>query len=97
MALLMDKDPNTGIELNGMYYRIDKLNFNDYQFQIVVTGYASEQAYIDKMLPISQPRAYTFDYDKSDLESNYIYSYAYNLLKTHEDFKQAINDETVSQ
>lgn len=82
----MNKDPNIGIGLNGMYYRIDKINFNDYQFQIVVTGYASEQAYIDKMLPISQPRAYTFDYSKEVLSQSNVFEYAYFLLKGHPDF-----------
>lgn len=94
MALLLDKDPNTGLELNGLYYRIDKINFNDTQFQVVVTGYASEQAYKDDIsLPVSQPRAYTWDYSKQDLvESGLnIFEYAYALLKQLDIFKGAVD------
>lgn len=90
MALLLDKDPNTGVEINNMYYRIDKVNFNDFDFQVVVTGYASEQAYLDKMIPVSNPRAYTFgDLNKELLSQSNVYEFAYNLLKSHEDFKAA--------
>lgn len=93
MALLLDKDPNTGLEISGMYYRIDKMNFNDYQFQVVVTGYASIDAYKNTKAPIAEPRAYTWDYDKLDLTSSElnIFEYAYNLLKSHDDFKEAVD------
>ncbi|WP_414052878.1 hypothetical protein [Macrococcus animalis] len=94
MALLLDKDPNTGLELNGLYYRIDKINFNDTQFQVVVTGYASEQAYQDDISqPIAQPRAYTWDYSKEDLVTSglNIFEYAYALLKQLDEFKGAVD------
>lgn len=89
MGLTMQRDANTGIELDGLYYRIDKINFNDYNFQVVMTGYASQQAYQDKNLPISQPRAYTWEYNKNDLLDVSIFEYAYATIKQHDDFKIA--------
>ena len=89
MGLTLNKDPNTGIELEGLYYRLDKINFNDFNFQVVITGYASQQAHQDGHLPIAQPRAVTWDYSKEDLLNVNIFEYAYTMLKTHEDFKSA--------
>lgn len=90
MALELDKDINTGIELSGMYFRIDKINFNDYDFQVIATGYASEKAYREGAVPISQPRAYTQrGYNRQDLLSVNIFEYAYNCLKNTEAFKEA--------
>lgn len=87
MGLTMQRDANTGIELDGMYYRIDKINFNDYDFQVVMTGYASQQAYKEGNLPIAQPRAYTWGYNKMDLPE--VFEYAYSMIKQHDDFKVA--------
>lgn len=89
MGLTMQRDANTGIILEGMYYRIDKINFNDYDFQVVMTGYASQQAYQEQNLPISQPRAYTWGYDKNELLDVSIFEYAYNTIKEHPDFQGA--------
>jgi|SRR5690625_563481 len=85
----MQRDANTGIILDGMYYRIDKINFNDVLFQVVMTGYASQQAFQDQNLPISQPRAYTWEYEKNDLLNISIFEYSYNMIKEHPDFKGA--------
>ena len=89
MGLTMNKDSNTGVELDGLYYRIDKINFNDFDFQVVMTGYASQQAYQEQNLPIAQPRAYTWGYNKDDLMNVNIFEYAYTMIKEHEDFKQS--------
>ena len=88
MALSLDYDYNTGIEMSGMYFRIDKINFNDYAFQVIATGYASEQAYREGKKPISEPRAYNLmDYSKSDIEQ--AFQFAYSVLKHHPAFEGA--------
>lgn len=88
MALSLDYDYNTGIEMSGMYFRIDKINFNDYAFQVIATGYASEQAYRDGKRPISEPRAYNLmGYDKRDIEQ--VFQFAYSVLKHHPAFEGA--------
>lgn len=99
MGLTMSKDPNTGIELDGLYYRIDKINFNDFDFQVVMTGYASQEAYQEQNFPIAQPRAYTWGYNKNDLLNVSIFEYAYTMIKEHDDFKQAedVLDDTEEQ
>ena len=89
MGLTMSKDPNTGIELDGLYYRIDKINFNDFDFQVVMTGYANQRAFKEGNLPIAQPRAYTWGYQKDDLLNVNIFEYAYSMIKEHDDFKVA--------
>lgn len=87
MGLTMQRDANTGIELDGLYYRIDKINFNDFDFQVVMTGYASQKAYKEGNLPIANPRAYTWGYHKVDVPE--IFEYAYTMIKQHDDFKVA--------
>lgn len=88
MAILLNEDPNTGLTMDNMYYRIDKINFNDRDFQIVMTGYASEEAFRNGALPISEPRAYTFgNYGKENIPE--IFAFAYNLIKLFPDFKNA--------
>ena len=89
MAITMNQDPNTGVQLDGLYYRIDKMNFNDFDFQVVMTGYASKEAHDQKALPMAQPRAYTWEYSKADLLDVNIFEYAYKKIKEHEDFKDA--------
>ena len=90
MALLLDKDINTGIELDNMYFRIDKINFNDHDFQVVATGYASEKAYQEGKLPISEPRAYTLkNYNRDELVKQNVFEFAYNCLKTAKAFEDA--------
>lgn len=90
MGLTLDKDIHTGIELKGMYFRIDKVEFNDRDFQVVATGYASEKAYRDGSLPVSQPRAYTMhNYDREEMIKSNIFEFAYNSLKTAEAFEEA--------
>lgn len=91
MALILTNDPNTGIELQGLYFRIDKINFNDYDFQVVMTGYASEQSFKDGKLPIIQPKAYTFGYDKNELANMNVFEFAYSIVKLHDDFKEAVD------
>lgn len=90
MAITINKDPNTGLEVNGLYYRIDKINFNDFDFQVVLTGYASEEAYRNRAYPLIQPRAYTLDgFDKEELANSNIYEFAYKYVKTIDGFKDA--------
>ena len=56
-----------------------------------MTGYASKDAYINGSLPIADPRAYTWgNYGKGNIKT--VYNFAYNLLKTHEDFKDGKDD-----
>ena len=90
MALSMDYDPVTGIELAGMYYRIIYHNANETDIQMTVSGYASEKAFREmNARPIIPSRNYTFDYDKAEFSESKPYQYMYELLKTHEDFKDA--------
>ena len=90
MAITINKDPNTGLEVNGLYYRIDKINFNDFDFQVVLTGYASEEAYRNRAYPLIQPRAYTLDgFDKDELAVSNIYEFAYKYVKTVAGFEDA--------
>lgn len=90
MAVTLNKDPNTGLEVNGLYYRIDKINFNDFDFQIILTGYASEEAYRNRAYPLIQPRAYTLDgFDKDELATSNVYEFAYKYVKTIDGFKDA--------
>lgn len=92
MAISIDKDPITGLEVDGLYYRIDKINFNDKDFQIVLTGYASEDSFRNGSRPISQPRAYTLlDFNKEELANSNIYEFAYRYTKTIEGFENAID------
>ena len=88
MALQMNQDKITGVEIDGMYFRIDKINFNDKDFQVIMTGWASKEAYEQGKIPVSEPRAYTWgDYDKQYVDT--VKQYAYALLKTHDNFAQA--------
>lgn len=90
MAITINKDPNTGLEVNGLYYRIDKINFNDYDFQVVLTGYASEDAFRNRARPLIQPQAYTLDgYDKEELAQMNVFEFAYKYIKTVDGFKEA--------
>ena len=90
MAITINKDPNTGLEVNGLYYRIDKINFNDFDFQVVLTGYASEEAYRNRAYPLIQPRAYTLDgFDKEELANANIQEFAYKYVKTEAGFEDA--------
>lgn len=90
MAITLDKDPNTGLEMNGLYYRIDKINFNDSDFQVVLTGYASESAYKNRAYPLIQPKAYTLQgFDKNELANNNVYEFAYKYVKTMQGFENA--------
>lgn len=96
MALTMDYDDNKGINLQGMYFRIDKINFNDTHFQVVATGYASEEAFRSGKLPISEPRAYTLEnYNKQDIEA--VFQFGYEVLKQHDVFKDAKDSLTETQ
>lgn len=96
MALLLDYDFNSGIEQDNMYFRIDKINFNDTHFQVVATGYESEKAFRNGDLPISEPRAYTLEnYNKKDIQS--VFQFAYEVLKQYPIFKDAKDSLTESQ
>lgn len=96
MALTMDYDYNNGISLKGMYFRIDKISFNDTHFQVVATGYASEEAFRSGKLPISEPRAYTLEnYNKQDIEA--VFQFGYEVLKQHDVFKEAKDSLTEPQ
>ena len=91
MALSQNHDKQTGLQLNGIYYRVDRVVINRKDIEIVVTGYASQEvAKLDYTIPLIQTRSYTFgEYDKAFIHDNPIFKCAYMILKTHEDFKSA--------
>ena len=91
MALSQNHDKQTGLQLNGIYYRVDRVVINRKDIEIVVTGYASQEvAQLDYTVPLIQTRSYTFgEYDKTFIHDNPIFECAYKILKTHEDFKSA--------
>ena len=91
MALSQNHDKQTGLQLNGIYYRVDRVVINRKDIEIVVTGYASQEAAkLDYTVPLIQTRSYTFsEYDKTFIHDNPIFKCAYMILKTHEDFKSA--------
>lgn len=90
MAITTDKDITTGLELEGIYYRIDKINFNDVDFQVTLTGYASEEAYRNRAYPLVQPRHFVQDgYDKEMLNNSSVFEYAYDFVKSQEGFEAA--------
>lgn len=88
MGLTVNHDKITGIKLDGMYFRIDKISYNDHAFQIVATGYASEEAYKSGAMPISDPRAYTL----TNLDKEYVAQttqLGYEILKQHPAFRES--------
>ena len=91
MALSQNHDKQTGLQLNGIYYRVDRVVINRKDIEIVVTGYASQEvAQLDYTVPLIQTRSYTFsEYDKNFIHDIPIFECAYKILKTHEDFKSA--------
>lgn len=92
MALRVNKDMSTEIELEGMYFRIDKINFNHKDFQVTATGYASEQAYKNGAKPVVSTRYYTIEnYDKEELEQSNVFTFAYKMLKETQVF-QGVED-----
>lgn len=90
MALTINEDKITGIRLDGMYFRIDKISYNDHAFQIVATGYASEEAYRNGMVPISEPRAYTLTNLDKELVAGTT-QLGYEILKQHPVFTDAVD------
>ena len=91
MAITQNHDGQTGLQLDGIYYRVDRVVINRKDIEIVVTGYASQEvAQLDYTVPLIQTRSYTFgEYDKTFIHDNPIFECAYKILKTHEDFKSA--------
>ena len=91
MAITQNHDGQTGLQLEGIYYRVDRVVLNRKDIEIVVTGYASQEvAQLDYTIPLIQTRSYSFsEYDKDFINNNPIFECAYNILKTHEDFKSA--------
>ena len=91
MAITQNHDGQTGLQLDGIYYRVDRIVVNRKDIEIVVTGYASQEvAQLDYTVPLIQTRSYTFsEYDKNFIHDNPIFECAYKILKTHEDFKSA--------
>ena len=91
MAITQNHDEQTGLQLDGIYYRVDRVVINRKDIEIVVTGYASQEvAQLDYTVPLIQTRSYTFsEYDKNFIHDNPIFECAYKILKTHEDFKSA--------
>ena len=91
MAITQNHDGQTGLQLDGIYYRVDRVVINRKDIEIVVTGYASQEvAKLDYTIPLIQTRSYTFEeYDKNFIHDNPIFECAYKILKTHEDFKSA--------
>jgi len=85
MALRVNKDMATQIELEGMYFRIDKINFNHKDFQVTATGYASEEAYRNGATPVVNTKYYTIqNYDKEELAQSNVFAFAYKMLKETE-------------
>ena len=91
MAITQNHDGQTGLQLDGIYYRVDRVVINRKDIEVVVTGYASQEvAQLDYTVPLIQTRSYTFsEYDKNFIHDNPIFECAYKILKTHEDFKSA--------
>ena len=91
MAITQNHDGQTGLKLDGIYYRVDRVVINRKDIEVVVTGYASQEAaQLDYTVPLIQTRSYTFsEYDKNFIHDNPIFECAYKILKTHEDFKSA--------
>ena len=91
MAITQNHDGQTGLQLDGIYYRVDRVVINRKDIEIVVTGYASQEvAQLDYTIPLIQTRSYSFsEYDKNFIHDNPIFECAYKILKTHEDFKSA--------
>ena len=91
MAITQNHDGQTGLQLDGIYYRVDRIVVNRKDIEIVVTGYASQEvAKLDYTIPLIQTRSYSFsEYDKDFINNNPIFKCAYMILKTHEDFKSA--------
>ena len=91
MAITQNHDGQTGLQLDGIYYRVDRVVINRKDIEVVVTGYASQEvAKLDYTIPLIQTRSYTFsEYDKNFIHDNPIFKCAYMILKTHEDFKSA--------
>ena len=91
MAITQNHDGQTGLKLDGIYFRVDRVVVNRKDIEIVVTGYASQEvAQYDYTVPIIQTRSYSFsEYDRTFIHENPIFKCAYMILKTHEDFKSA--------
>ena len=89
MALTQNKDAVTGIELEGLYFRLNYFNVNETDFQIAVDCYASRETYLDNARPLRQTMYYTFPYNKQEFAESSPYEYMYGLLKSHDDFKSA--------
>src|SRR5699024_3111087 len=91
MAITQNHDGQTGLKLDGIYYRVDRVVINRKDIEVVVTGYASQEAaQLDYNVPLIQTRSYSFsEYDKDFINNNPIFECAYLILKTHEDFKSA--------
>ena len=91
MAITQNHDGQTGLKLDGIYYRVDRVVINRKDIEVVVTGYASQEAaQLDYTVPLIQTRSYSFsEYDKDFINNNPIFECAYLILKTHEDFKSA--------
>ena len=91
MAITQNHDGQTGLKLDGIYYRVDRVVINRKDIEVVVTGYASQEAaQLDYTVPLIQTRSYSFsEYDKDFINNNPIFKCAYMILKTHEDFKSA--------
>src|SRR5699024_487112 len=91
MAITQNHDGQTGLQLDGIYYRVDRVVVNRKDIEIVVTGYASQEvAKLDYTIPLIQTLSYTFiEYDKMFIHDNPIFKCSYMILKTHEDFKSA--------
>lgn len=91
MAITQNHDGQTGLQLDGIYYRVDRVVINRKDIEVVVTGYASQEvAQLDYTVPLIQTRSYTFsEYDKNFIHDNPIFECAYKILKTHDDFKES--------
>ena len=91
MAITQNHDGQTGLQLDGIYYRVDRVVVNRKDIEVVVTGYASQEvAQLDYTIPLIQTRSYSFsEYDKDFINNNPIFECAYLILKTHDDFKES--------
>lgn len=91
MAITTNKDKETGLEVNGLYYTIDRISLNERDFQVIVSVYASEEAYRAPGRRSLRPAStYTLqDFDVEQLASMNIYAFAYDYLKSQDAFTEA--------
>lgn len=89
MAVTMNLELETGINLQGAYIRIDTLNGYKKEIEISVNTYISREAFLNGAKYVLQNN-YKFKPSIEESSENFI-KQAYEYLKTIPNFKNAIN------